>query len=413
MSIDSRDERNARRIEELFATDPEFAGARPRAAVGTLVNRPALGLSEVVSAVLEGYSDRPALAQRAVELVEDPVTKRKSLELLPCFDTITYRELADRVRAITNAWHNDPLRPGDRVAILGFTSVDYTTIDTALTQLGAVAVPLQTGAPVAQLRPIVAETAPTLIASSIGHVAEVVELVLAGHQPARVVVFDFHREVDDQREALEAASGRLADAGRHVIVETLSDVLERGETAVDAAPIVPDQDDPLALLIYTSGSTGTPKGAMYPASKVADMWRVPFWAFDQQSSQLPSITLNFMPMSHFMGRSVLYGSLSTGGIAYFGAQSDLSTILEDLALVRPTQLNFPPRIWDMLLQEYQRNVDRRAVGGADRAIVEAEVMTEMRQELLGGRFVTAITGSAPTSPGSTNSWTGSSTPATR
>ena len=37
--------------------------------------------------------------------------------------------------------------------MLGFTSVDYTTIDTALTQLGAVSVPLQTSAPAA-LAPI-------------------------------------------------------------------------------------------------------------------------------------------------------------------------------------------------------------------------------------------------------------------
>ena len=53
------------------------------------------------------------------------------------------------------------MRPGDRVCVLGFTSVDYTTVDMALVQIGAVAVPLQTSAPVAQLRPIVAETEPT------------------------------------------------------------------------------------------------------------------------------------------------------------------------------------------------------------------------------------------------------------
>ena len=52
----------------------------------------------------------------------------------------------------------------------------------------------------------------------------------------------------------------------------------------------------------------------------------------------PSITLSFMPMSHVMGRSILYGSLGTGGTAYFAAKSDLSTLLEDLALVRPTEV---------------------------------------------------------------------------
>jgi fatty acid CoA ligase FadD9 len=80
---------------------------------------------------------------------------------------------------------------------------------------------------------------------------------------------------------------------------------------------------------------------------------------------------------------------------YFAARSDLSTFLEDLALARPTQLNFVPRIWDMLYQEYVSEVDRHGV--TDRA-GEERVMVDLRQSLLGGRFVSALTGSAPISP---------------
>ena len=79
------------------------------------------------------------------------------------------------------------------------------------------------------------------------------------------------------------------------------------------------------------------------------------------------------------------------------AKSDLSTFLEDIALVRPTQLNFVPRVWDMLFQEFQSEVDRRGAAGGDAAI-EAEVKADLRQNLLGGRFVSAMTGSAPISP---------------
>ncbi|WP_019344530.1 SDR family oxidoreductase, partial [Mycolicibacterium conceptionense] len=95
-------------------------------------------------------------------------------------------------------------------------------------------------------------------------------------------------------------------------------------------------------------------------------------------------------MSHVMGRGILIGTLSSGGTAYFAARSDLSTFLEDLALVRPTQLSFVPRIWDMLFQEYQSRLDRS--GGS-----EDEVLAEVREDLLGGRFVSAMTGSAPIS----------------
>ena len=104
-----------------------------------------------------------------------------------------------------------------------------------------------------------------------------------------------------------------------------------------------------------------------------------------------------------MGRGSLYGTLGNGGTAYFAAKSDLSTFLDDLALVRPTRLDFVPRIWDMVYQELQSELERRSSSGADRAALEATVLAEQRQNLLGGRFVSALTGSAPISAES-NTW---------
>jgi fatty acid CoA ligase FadD9 len=403
MSTDTREERLERRIADLYATDQQFAAARPDQAISAAIDQPAVRLPQIVKTVMEGYADRPALGQRAVELIKDPATGRTSVELLPRFDTLSYGEMWDRVNAVARALAGGPspsVRPGDRVGVLGFTSVDYTIVDVALVQLGAVGVPMQTSAPVAQLRPIVAETEPVALAASVDYLDDAVELVLTGHAPTRLVVFDYRPEVDDQREAFEAAKARLAEADSAVVVEALADVLERGTTlpaeSVHQA-FLADEPDPLALLVYTSGSTGTPKGAMYPERLVANAWRRSARAAWGQHSAEPSITLNFMPMSHMMGRGLLYGTLGAGGTAYFAAKSDLSTLLEDLALARPTQLNFVPRIWDMLFGEFQSELDRRSFGGADRPALEAEVVAEQRQNLLGGRFVSAVTGSAPIS----------------
>ena len=387
MSTITREEWLARRVEELTATDPQFAAARPDPAVAAALEQPGLRLPQIIRTVLEGYADRPALGQRAVEFAKDPKTGRTVLGVLPHFDTLTYGELGDRVDALSRALTGDPVQAGDRVCVLGFNSVDFTTIDVALAQTGAVAVPLQTSAATTQLQPIVAETEPSLIAASVNQLPDAVELILGGgHTPAKLVVFDYHPEVDDQREAVETARARLADT---VVVETLADVLERGrKLPVTPAAEPDDSGDPLALLIYTSGSTGAPKGAMYPQSNVGKMWRRSSRNWFGESAA--SITLNFMPMSHVMGRGILYGTLGNGGTAYFAAKSDLSTLLEDLELVRPTELNFVPRIWETLFGEFQRQVDR--------GVPEAEVLEEQRQYLLGGRFIFAMTGSAPTSP---------------
>ena len=271
MSTDTREARLARRISDLYATDQQFADARPSETVATAIESSELRLPQIIQTVIDGYADRPALGQRAVEFVTDPATGRTSAELLPRFDTVTYRELSNRVNSVAAALTQYPVQPGDRVAILGFTSIDYTTVDMALLRLGAVSVPLQTSAPVAQLRPIAAETEPVVIASSIDFLDDAVELMLTGHLPERLVVFDYHGEVDDHREALAAATTRLAETP--VVIETLADVLARGND-LPTTPFFDSGDDAtLALLIYTSGSTGTPKGAMYLRKAVTNSWR--------------------------------------------------------------------------------------------------------------------------------------------
>ena len=396
MSTDIAQERLTRRIQELYASDTQFAAASPDEAVWAAVERPGLRLPQLVQTVMDGYANRPALGQRAVQFVNDPDTGRTTAELLPRFETITYREMWQRAGAIASAWANKPVRPGDRVCVLGFTSVDYTIIDVALTRLGAVAVPLQTNSALTQLVPIVAETEPSIIAASIDHLSDAVELVLTGHAPTRLVVFDHRPEVDDHREAVQAARDRLAQAGSGVIVETLADVIARGERLPAAAPFISDEPDPLTLLIYTSGSTGAPKGAMYPERLVANFWHRSRGWFG--SDTVPSIVLSFLPMSHGLGQLVLFGALGSGGTAYFAAKSDLSTLLEDLALVHPTDLNTVPRVWELLFQAYQSELNRRSADGADKAALEAQVMAELRGKLVGPRVLSAMTSSAPIPP---------------
>ena len=287
----------------------------------------------------------------------------------PRFDTLTYCETWARVKALADALANNPVHPGDRVATLGFTSADYAVVDMALSLTGAVAVPLQTSAPVTQLHPILVETEPVAILSSVDHLADAVELALTAHAPQRLVVFDYHPQIDDHREAFEAAVARLADL--HVTVETLDDVIARGAQHTDGPEIPRGRNDDLRLLIYTSGSTGTPKGAMYTdrlMAKTAGADGSPPTGTPRASC--PRSRLNFMPISHVMGRVILYSTLGAGGTAYFAAKSDLSTLLDDLALVRPTKLDLVPRIWEMLFQEIQSEVDRRMTDGADRDTVE-------------------------------------------
>ena len=130
------------------ASDPQVEHAQPLAVVLDAVRQPGMPLSRMVATIMDGYADRPAFGERVRELVSDPATGTTAVRLLPRFDTVTYRELWSRVGAVAADWyHHDtaPLRAGDFVGTLGFTSIDYATVDLACVWLGAVCVPLQCG----------------------------------------------------------------------------------------------------------------------------------------------------------------------------------------------------------------------------------------------------------------------------
>ncbi|MFS8103088.1 thioester reductase domain-containing protein [Lentzea alba] len=328
-----------------------------------------LRLAQVMANVFERYGERPAVGERA---------RDAQGRLLPRYEMTTYRELWSRTRAVASEWHHHPRRPlvaGERVALLGFTSRDYATLELACGYLGTVSVPLQTGA--SNLASIMAETEPFLLAASSEHLGVATELALRTPSVQRLVVFDHDPRVDDQAERLAAARASL-----DVDVVALQEVLDLGASLPEAPPYIPgDDEDPLAKLVYTSGSTGTPKGAIYTERLARVTW-------EDRANREGLVALHYTPLSHFAGYFTLTNALARGGTSCFTAGSDLSTFFEDVALVRPTELSLVPRVCEMLYQRYQSEL-----AGGD----PAEVLTRLREDVLGGRVTWATCGSAPLS----------------
>jgi fatty acid CoA ligase FadD9 len=396
-----RDQRLTERVEQLYANDPQFRAAASSPEVTDAAHRPGLRLGEVVDTYLSGYADRPALGQRCCEVVRDPGTGRATTTLLSGFDTITYRELAERVAALAAAWQSGlagGFAPGDFVAVLGFTSIDYVVHYLACIRLGAVFVPLQTSSTAAQLGPIVAETQPRILAVSVESLGTAVDIVVDAPSVERLVVFDYTSEDDEQRGHYDHARARLRDAGHRAEVVLLSTELDAGRRLSPPPAFVPaDGENPLATLIYTSGSTGAPKGAMYTADMMTRTWQRPHSPSVDIGRLIPAIHLQYMPLSHVYGLEWLIATLSSGGIGYFAAKSDMSTLFDDIGLVRPTALNLVPRVCDMFFRRYRKELDQRAGGELSGEQLDEAVKAELRQDFIGGRVISAMCGSAPLS----------------
>ncbi len=152
--------------------------------------------------------------------------------------TVTYRELSSSVSGIASALRKLGLAKGDRVAVLTRTSPVYIELFYAVTQMGAVLVPLNDLLVGREIKAILTH-------------AETSALLFAG---------EFRDTIDRIRPGLPSI-GRFACIDGE---EPGYDALETGGRdatgpSVDAVPLT---ESDIAIQICTSGVSGTPMGAM-------------------------------------------------------------------------------------------------------------------------------------------------------
>ena len=348
-----------------------------------------------VALACELYADRPCFGERAFSVVDGSVRHREE------YHHITYAELWSRVQAFASGLRHAGLADtGDHVGICGFSRVDWVVADLASLYLCAVSVPLPINASPADLAQIVESAEARCLVVSLEQLDLVASVLPKLPEVLSVVVMGY---VDADRAQAEAFARRAQairrELGERVSVWSMSDVEALGRRRGVVPPVDPataraGEPDPLMTLMYTSGSTGTPKGAMFPESLWLRQWRRPLFGL------LPLVSLvgvNYLPLNHAAGRNDIQQSLVQGGVTSFVLASDMSTLFEDIRLVRPTRLLLMPRVSGMIYSDYQTELLRRARrDDAVRPQIEDDVMREMRGSFLGDRLIFLATGAAPT-----------------
>jgi len=381
-------DRAASRLEALAKSDPQVAAVVPDNKVTNAIQQPGISYQQVITTVLSGYADRPALGVRSYEIQNGVRHYHKN------FNTISYAQLAEQAEAVSCAFRYDSrfrVRPGEFVSEVVFTGAEFVAVDMGCVYSQALGVPIQANLASDAVVQIMKDTAAAAMVADIDYLSVAIDYVLQQDSVRSVIVINADVRVDAEREAIEQACARLQASGRDIPLATFAELVEIGKAYMwTPLPPNPAGREALSMLLYTSGSTGTPKGA-----QIHEGILLMFWT--EIKRYLPMIVVADAPVNHWMGRVEVIMGLATGGTAYFTLKTDLSTFVEDVQTVRPTFMQILPRFAEIVYQNHLADTQALVKKGVD----PAEADTQMRKKLhnyLGDRLVWGVIGSSPTAP---------------
>ncbi|MFE2757402.1 AMP-dependent synthetase/ligase [Actinosynnema sp. NPDC059335] len=311
------------------------------------------------------------MARSIPDLLRERVRETPDAEALrhrtgDTWTSLTWTEVAERVRRRALGFRELGVRDEARVAIMAATSVDWILTDLAVLAAGGVTTTIYPSSTPEVVSHIVRDS---------GSVLVVADPELAGKVDAKVVTPDW------EPDAPEGDYDAMVDE------------------------LTPDR---LATLIYTSGTTGTPKGV----ELTHDNWLYTAEAIRELGVLTPDdLHFLWLPMSHAFGKVLQVGMLATG--VPTAVDGDVDRIAANLQQLRPTVVAAAPRIFEKIHQRVVASM--REAGGVkaklfDWALAVAEhpewttrrriadklVFSKLRDRV-GGRIKYFVSGSAPLS----------------
>ncbi|NLA27329.1 MAG: AMP-binding protein, partial [Firmicutes bacterium] len=141
--------------------------------------------------------------------------------------------------------------------------------------------------------------------------------------------------------------------------------LERAGRENPAAPEIPHYDD-IAVLIYTSGTIADPKGVLLTHGNLTYCSRAGYKIYPELNKECVAISM--LPWAHSYALSAEINNwIQFGGS--IGFMRDVTTLTEDLRLVKPHYLICVPRLFNRLYDGIQMQMSD--AGGMKRKLFDA------------------------------------------
>lgn len=261
----------------------------------------------------------------------------------------SWAELGRQVDAVSAGLLRAGIEPGDRVALLSNTRVEWPVIDLGIVGAGGVTVPIYQSNTPDEVAYILEDSGAVAVFAEDAEQLQKVRQV-RGRVPAlRLAVCleggvaegsggggeaDWRAFLERAASSLEAADGSGGDPGEG-----------GGGGAGPAAELTRRraalEPGGLATIIYTSGTTGRPKGVMVTHDNLV-------FAGESTSEvgvfHAEDVQLLFLPLAHSFAKLLSVGWLSTGSVMAFAESID--KVVENMSEVQPTFMASVPRVFE-------------------------------------------------------------------
>jgi long-chain acyl-CoA synthetase len=264
--------------------------------------------------------------------------------------------------------------PGDRIALMARTRVEWALCDLAISLCGAVSVPIfptSTGAEIAFLlhdsgaRVLIAEHPEMLRRWRAGGDA-------SDRADTSAPAIEHEVCIDAESASARGASpgpGSPGETPPHLTLEVLrqagraalagggGDVYTRIESAIADRGL-----DDTFTIAYTTGTTGRPKGAILTHKNlVYEAWAIKNSIAVDRTDQ----HLLMLPLAHIFARHLLWAAVESGAVTAFAER--MSTAKHELLEVAPTYVGAVPRFYEQFERELQAEFATR--GFAERKLI--------------------------------------------
>ncbi|MFQ5437429.1 MAG: AMP-binding protein [Paracoccaceae bacterium] len=273
------------------------------------------------------------LARNAREFGDKPANREKEFGI---WQSWTWAEVADEVRALALGMLAIDVKPGDHVAIIGRNRPALYWSMVAAQSVGAVPVPLYQDA----------------VAAEMSYVLD--------HCAARFVVAEDQEQVDKVLEVQENLPGLeqiiyLEPRGMrkydHSTLHALKDIQDEGRAAHErlepelSKRLAVQGADTTCVMLYTSGTTGKPKGVVLSNRNIIESVKS---AACIDTLSIDDSVLAYMPMAWVGDFIFSIGQCYWTGFCVNCPES-AATMQNDLREIGPTYFFAPPRFFEGLL----------------------------------------------------------------